>query len=215
MGKTALESKVFIGMLLLFSLTGVVGQFVLSFLESPLSTPHFILQFFSYFTILTNSLIAIYSFTLLFLPNSKLGRRFIRQHYSASLALHILVVGLIYNTILRYTWNPAGFQMIIDEFLHLVVPLLYIIYWVAFVPKTHLRYSSFFPWLIYPLLYIAVIMIIATRTKFYPYPFINVNELGWNAVFVNIILITAMYIILSLIMIGATKLLRKSTLKKD
>lgn len=210
MEKTALESKVFLGLLLIFSLTGMIGQFVISFLETPLSKSQFILQFFSYFTILTNSLIAIYAFTLFFLPDSRLGRRFSRQHYSASLALHIFVVGLIYNTILRFTWSPTGFQMIVDELLHLVVPLLYILYWAVFVPKTHLRYTSFFPWLIYPLLYITIIMTIATRTQFYPYPFINVNDLGWNAVSINIVLITVMYIILSLIMIGLTKLLRKS-----
>jgi hypothetical protein len=62
-------------------------------------------RFFSYFTILTNVLAA------LILTGVMLGHRgtfLSRPAVQAAIASYITIVGLVYVTILRHLWAPAG-----------------------------------------------------------------------------------------------------------
>ncbi|MBL7878732.1 MAG: Pr6Pr family membrane protein, partial [Chryseobacterium gambrini] len=52
------------------------------------------------------------------------------------------IVGLIYQFLLRSTWNPSGMQKLVDELLHSVIPLLVLIYWYWYENKNNLKYGS-------------------------------------------------------------------------
>ena len=57
--------------------------------------------------------------------------------------------------------------------------------WVLFVPKGTIRWRSALVWLLYPLVYAVYSLIHGAVTGFYPYPFINVGELGYDKMFLN------------------------------
>lgn len=180
----------------------VVLQFILSLENRKASTPETIIRFFSYFTILTNILAAIcYTSTLRSRNNF-----FSRPKVLTAAAVYITVVGLIYNLILRYIWDPQGLQFFADEALHLVNPILFILFWVLFVPKSGLNWTEVFPWLIYPFTYIVYVLVRGEFSGFYPYPFINVSELGFTVVIKNCLLITLVFVVLSLMYIGIGKI---------
>jgi len=142
-------------------------------------------NFFSFFTVLTNLLIALCCSFILLNPSSLLGRFFSKPVTLAAIAVYIFIVGLTYNIILRFTWNPQGLQKWVDEALHVVVPLLYIIFWLVFVPKGSLKWIYPFRWLIYPAVYLVYALLRGEFSGFHAYPFINTAELGYTRVLLN------------------------------
>src|SRR5260221_12793420 len=114
----------------------VVVQFYLLIVNRVESVPETVIRFFSFYTILTNILIALCFMVLLLKPKSGWGRFFSKPTTLTAIVVYITVVGITYNIILRFTWNPQGLQQVVDELLHVVVPLFFILYWFMFAPKS-------------------------------------------------------------------------------
>lgn len=153
-------------------------------------------RFFSYFTILTNTLVAVY-FSWNITKQNKTSSMPNNSGTLTAVTVYITVVGLIYQVILRHTWSPTGLQKITDELLHSVVPILVIVFWYFYENKTTLRLRQIPRWLIYPLIYLIYILIRGSFSHFYPYPFVNVDSIGLNKVLVNSTMITVLFIALS------------------
>ena len=136
-----------------------------------------IIRFFSFFTILTNTLVAIY-FTCAAVPEKKQLNILAQPGTLTAITVYIFMVGAVYQVLLRNAWNPEGMQMLVDELLHTVIPILVVIFWYAYESKGSIRYSNIFKWSLYPLTYLMYVMIRGQFSNFYPYPFIDVSKLG-------------------------------------
>ena len=111
------------------------------------------IRFLSYFTDLSNVLVAL-AMTLPWLaPDTLLGRFLSRPSVRAAILIYIAVVAVIYHYLLAKLWNPQGWQLVVDTIEHVVTPTLYALDWVLFVPKGTLNYRSVFIWLVFPLVY--------------------------------------------------------------
>jgi hypothetical protein len=201
--------KMFIALMVIIGWFALIAQFYITASLQVNPVPEMIIRYFSYFTIQTNLLVAICFTVLLFSRGSQWGIFFSRQQVLAAITVYIVIVGLIYNTILRFTWNPEGLQRIVDELLHSVIPVLALIYWLVFAPKNQLQWKSILPWLIYPFAYIIYVLIRGSISGFYPYPFINTTELGLNKVLVNSVGIAFIFTIMSLALVAVGKFLNK------
>lgn len=215
MNERTLEQRLYTGILTVICLFAVITQFVLHYRTSTVPPGETIIRYFTFFTILTNGFIAFHLVALTLFPNSRLGERLTRQSITASLAVHITVVALVYNTVLRFTWEPIGLQKVVDELLHLIIPILFVSYWIAFVPKTHLRWRSFWPWLIYPLGYVIIVLLRGRSSGYYPYPFLDVKKHGLNDVLLNSAYMTALFLVVSLIYIGLARTLGRRKRKNS
>ena len=163
----------------------------------------------SYFTVLSNILVAICLTFIILFKDSRLGLFFNKSSIQTAITISILVVGLIYNVALRGLATPAGLHRLADELLHVVSPLLFLGYWIFFVDKTRLEYKSAILWLSYPLLYV---LFIVTRGYFinqYPYPFIDVTLLGYPKAILNTAIILVVFWLLSLLFIFLARQTRK------
>ena len=187
----------------------LIGQFYITATNKETSVAEMLIRYFSFFTIQANIMVAVWFTVLLFSPNSKWGKFFSMQTTQAAITIYIVIVGLIYNTILRFLWAPSGLQQIVDELLHSVIPVFTFLYWLFFAGKHQLQWKSIFPWLIYPFAYIVYILIRGSISGFYPYPFINTTQLGLNKVLANSVGIAAVFIIASLVLVTIGKLLNK------
>lgn len=165
-----------------------------------------VVQYFSYYTILTNLMIAWVT-TILFIRREGTSKR---QKLLTAILVYIMTVGLTYNTILRSLWKPQGLQLLADNLLHSIIPVLYLIFWIFFVRKQSLQWKDIFPWLIYPLVYLVYVLIRGAYFGVYPYPFVDVVQLGYARVMLNSLGVTAMILLFSLLFVGISKLLRKS-----
>lgn len=167
-------------------------------------------RFFIFFTILSNLLVAASLTITLLIPYSKAGRYFSKPSVTASIALYILIVGLVYNSILRNLWSPAGLQRLADELLHVAVPVFYFLSWLFFAPKQGLQFRHAFYWLSFPAIYIVYALLRGKLEGFYPYPFIDVNKLGYGTVAINSLGMMLAFIITGSLLILLAKNIRSS-----
>src|SRR5690606_28643146 len=122
-------------------------------------------------------------------------KRVIRPGTLTALTIYIIVVGLVYQFVLRQIWEPTGLQKVADEFLHSVIPLLTVFYWVAYENKMGLSFRQIPKWLIYPTIYLIFIILRGYISGFYPYPFIDVSILEPQTVMINVITLIAIFLI--------------------
>lgn len=176
--------------------------------DSPLSVLTRIVNFFSFFTILGNLLVALSLSVCLLYPGSRMAGFFSRE--VPAIALYILFVGLGYNVLLRHVWDPQGWQKVADELLHLVIPLMYAIYWLAFVPKNKLPWSAIWPWMIFPLAYLAYSLVRGAITGLYPYYFIDAGKLGYPTALKYIAVLVAAFFIIAICIVATERLLAQN-----
>ena len=67
------------------------------------------------------------------------------------LTLAILLVGIVYATLLKGLHPLSGLGLIADHLLHDATPILMSIYWLLFVPRGRLRWSTPWWWVTFPL----------------------------------------------------------------
>jgi hypothetical protein len=159
-------------------------------------------NYFSFFTILTNLLVAM-GLTLSFaIPNSRLGRFLSRPVVASGTAVYIAIVGATYSLLLRSLWTPQGAQKLADIVLHDFVPVIYVAYWLIFVPKSALRWKDIFYWLFYPLGYFGYSLIRGAAIGWYPYPFIDANKLGYVRVLANAAMLVCSFLAVALLAVA-------------
>lgn len=188
----------------------VIAQFYLIIVHRTATLPETVVRFFSYFTILTNILVALSFTALLLRPGSQWRAFFSRPDVQTALAVYIAIVGLVYNLVLRATWNPEGLQRIVDELLHSAVPLLYVLFWFIYVSRHALEWKQVPYWLIYPFIYFVYVLSRGALSGFYPYPFINVKEHGYGPVLLNSLYIMCAFLLFSLLFVFIGKVRRKT-----
>jgi hypothetical protein len=179
----------------------LVAQMKLNIESKLVPLPEILTRYFSYFTLLTNLLVALVCTITIFSPQSAAGRFVTRYSTVTATTVYILLVGIVYNLVLRQIWEPTGLQKVVDELLHSVIPFLFLLYWVIYIPKQHVRATSFLPWLIYPLVYIIFILTRGSFSDFYPYPFVNLSKLSWQQVMINCVAIALAVALLSITLI--------------
>jgi hypothetical protein len=176
-------SRSFLIVIALAGWIGLVLQLIVSVRTGRANvTPawHSILFAMSYFTMLTNLLVAV-------LVSARVARISSRNVLSrpgtlAAAAVYILVVGIIYSLLLRTLWSPVGIHKAADVILHDVTPVLYLLWWLLFAPKGGLSWGDPLKWLAYPLAYLAFSIALGNFTGRYLYPFADLPALGLSAV---------------------------------
>ena len=161
-----------------------------------------LVSFFSYFTVITNTLVAVVLTCAVTDRESAARQWFLQPWVSSGIAVSIAVVALAYSILLRHLWHPQGWQFIADELLHDVMPLLFLAYWWLCVPKGTLRLKHLPLWLIYPLVYFVYALLRGHLLGAYAYPFIDVALLGYPQVFVNAGGILVGFVLIALLFIG-------------
>ncbi|MGH2649177.1 MAG: Pr6Pr family membrane protein, partial [Ginsengibacter sp.] len=137
---------------LLFALIGwfaVIAQYVLMIENRVTSVAETTIRFFSFFTILTNLLVALY-FTLLFFTKNENSKLIDKPGTLTAVTIYITMVGLVYQVALRHIWQPKGMQLIVNELLHSVIPVLVIIFWYLYETTRPIKYGQIPKWAIYP-----------------------------------------------------------------
>jgi hypothetical protein len=142
-----------------------------------------LIDYFSFFTIETNLLIAL-GLTI-FCARPQAEQFLTRPSVKSALVVYIIIVGVVYAVLLRNLWHPQGVRLLADMVLHDAIPFLYPFYWLAFLPKGSLRWSDPVWWLVFPVLYFLYSMLRGAAFGIYLYPFFDVAQLGFARVSMN------------------------------
>lgn len=160
-----------------------------------------VVNFFSYFTVLSNTLAAA-ALTAAGSPgHTAVARWFKRPWVAAGITVSIVLVGLAYNLLLRHLWQPEGLQRVADEILHDVMPVLFALYWWWAVPKGYLKVRHVLAWMVYPVAFFCYTLIRGSVIGTYPYPFLDVGELGFARVWMNAVGMLAAFVSLALLLV--------------
>lgn len=169
-----------------------------------------VINFLSYFTILSNLLIALCVTFSVFLSQIKTGIFFSGISVQTAITLYIFIVALVYNVILRGIWIVTGWQLIVDNLLHVLNPILYILYWLIFASKEKLSWKDGVCWTYFPLVYLIYSLIRGSVVNWYPYPFLNVTNLGYKKVLINVSFMIVLFFITGLLLIAINNKFRNN-----
>ena len=143
------------------------------------------LNFFSFFTILTNVLVAIALTLPVIGAGTRPGRWAASEGLRAGVTMYAVVVGLVYHFLLHATWNPQGWSYVANIALHYIMPTAILIDWLVFTPNGRLRWIDAGKWLAFPLIYGGWTLLHGALSGWYPYWFIDAGELGLGRTLIN------------------------------
>lgn len=155
----------------------------------PAPTAERVLRFFSYFTVQSNIVLAVGAVTLLLSPlRDGIGWRVLRLDG----VLGITVTGLIFVTVLLPIVELEGLAAWTNAGMHYAAPLLGLGGWLLFGPRPRVDSVTLARAVIWPVAWIAYVLILGEITAWYPYPFVDVNEHGYMRVLLNIVVVFAL-----------------------
>lgn len=167
------------------------------------------LRFLSFFTVLSNLLVALTaSFAVAGTP-SAIRDFFVSARVRGAAALCIGITCGIYYFVLAATWSPQGAQLLADVQLHYVVPALYLLWWGGCAVHGQLEWSDALRWLLFPLAFLAWVLARGAWLHEYPYPFLDVDTLGLDVVARNACAIGALFLLAGLVLIGFDRSARR------
>jgi hypothetical protein len=192
-----------------FSLILQISIAIPKYLQTGRSLAGTLIQLFSYFTILTNLFAATCLTSVLLIANVRIRKYFLQSHIFSAIALYITIVGLVYNLVLRSLWHPEGLSKLADELLHSVNPVLFVVYWLIYVPKANLKWTQALSWLWFPFIYSVYIFIRGNISHLYPYPFLDIDTWGLSRVAINSLLMLVAFLFFGFLFIWINRIMAK------
>jgi len=151
-----------------------------------------------YFTIITNLLVAVTMTAV------AMDRR-VSPFVLAGLALAIGLVGIVYLTLLRGLVPLEGAALLADTLLHYAVPIAMVLYWLLIAPKFGLRWHHPLLWSLYPLAYFGYALLRGSVDGRYPYPFMDVTQLGPGRTALNALGLASAFVVAGLAMVAFSR----------
>jgi hypothetical protein len=171
----------------------------------PTSSVHF----FSFFTILTNLLTAAALLAPVVAPDSGLGRFLDRPSVRTAIVGYIVIVGTVYYALLRKLDNATGLHLYLEYVLHYVMPPLFVLDWLLFVPKGEIGWRNGVDSLAYPIAYLAWTLAHGAFAGWYPYPFIDVLKLGYSRMLLNSAGLILAFLAIELLLVALDRLIKQ------
>ena len=153
----------------LLALAAIVIQFLTGQAHPPFSA----VNFFSYFTTLSNLLSAIVFLWAGISARRTMGVELMR----GAVTLYLSVVFIVYALLLSDI--PLGIlRPWINTVLHQVVPAAALFDWLCAPPEHRLELRRTAIWLAFPCLFLAYSLVRGARIDWYPYPFFDPSKVG-------------------------------------
>jgi hypothetical protein len=183
------------GLVALLALAGLVLEYQ-TYTAGYSGSPLFwrTLDYFSFFTVEANVLIALVAAAAAIPVAAPAVDRLLRPGISGAACLYALVSGVTYFLILRHQHHPTGLAIVSDNLVHYIVPAAFLALWLGWLPKGSLDARTLGRWLIFPAVYFAYALFRGPRTGFSPYPFIDVDRLGIGTVAVNVTALAVVFL---------------------
>lgn len=174
------NARIFAFLVAALAVASVVARFIYDQSSGDETPAETIWSLARFFTLLTNSLVAI-TFAM-----AAFRRDGVNPAWLAALTLAIILVGAVYHTLLAHLVNFEGLGWYADHGLHTVTPIACLAWWFVFAPKHTLTFRDLPMFIVWPCVYIAYALARGAQDGTYPYPFMNLNELSSAAVATNL-----------------------------
>ena len=183
-----------------FAATAVVvlaGVVIQLFVTAGLTTGFFdtklerTLNVFCFFTIQSNIIVGVTCLLLAMNPDrSSTAFRVFRL----TGVVAITVTGIVYHSVLAGLFDLDTWGLVADHALHTVVPVMAVVGWLMFGPRGQTSFRVARQATVFPIAWMIFTLIRGAFVDFYPYPFVDVNALGYARVLVNGVWVAALYL---------------------
>ena len=167
-----------------------------------------VLNFFSFFTIESNILGAAV-FTVAgwaaYQNRSIAKLAFLR----GASTLYMAITGIVYSLLLANADVQTPIPWV-NAVLHYIFPVLIVADWIIDPPKKTITFKKALKWLLFPVAYAAYSLIRGGYVHWYPYPFLNVDTLGYTTVAVNCVFVAVGGLAILAAIVGLPKLTKKN-----
>ncbi|MBS7670183.1 Pr6Pr family membrane protein [Croceicoccus gelatinilyticus] len=151
-----------------------------------------------YFTILTNAAVTVVMLRL------ALGR--VPGHrLMLALVTAIAMVGIVFHAVLADLQTFSGLDAVTNQGFHTVIPALTVLWWVVFGGTPGILWRDLAWVLPWPVVYTAYALVRGAVTGAYPYPFLDVAQIGGLMLGVNVLALTAIFLVVGAIFVGIAK----------
>lgn len=174
------------------ALAGVITQLYIIIINQ-----HSILNFFSYFTILSNTIASI----VFIISAMRLARGYVPNKFDDAIRggsiVYMIFVGIVFSILLRDV-DLGDLVPWINTVHHYVMPTAVIGDWILQPPRSKISTRTAFIWLVFPAVYVLYSLIRGAVTGFYAYPFFNPNiQNGYGGVTVYCVVMLLAFVALS------------------
>ncbi len=146
-------------------------------LVSHLASGFPVLNFFSYFTILCNSLAGVVLLLGAYLGATKADVPRWYDGLRAATVVYMAVVGVVFVALLRNV-DLGGLKPWINATHHYLMPVVMVVDWLVCRPRQGPDARSRMVTLVFPLVYVIYVLLRGAAVGWYPYPFLNPALVG-------------------------------------
>lgn len=157
---------------------------------------------YRFFTIITNTIVLVLA------GQVALTSRWPGASLPGGVTIWILAVGIVYHLLLSATHNPVGAEAWANQGLHTIVPVAFLLLWLAHAPKAPLGFGQPAIWTLCPLAYVGYAMGRASIDGVYPYFFLNPDKLGWGGVLAYVLGLGAAFFLAGALLVLAARLMK-------
>lgn len=147
-------------------------------------------NFFSFFTIESNLLAA---FVLLVVGVGMLAGKKARPQFAfirGAMTLYMVITGIVFALLLSGLEQRLQVTIPwVNMVFHQLMPIVVLLDWVLFPPKFTFKFRHTIWWLVFPLVYLVYTLVRGPLVDWYPYPFLDAQEVGWLYVIVTCVAI--------------------------
>jgi hypothetical protein len=202
--------RTFAALIAILALAGLVMQFEFAIVNpatQDVSVAERIVRYFSFFTVVSNWIIAIITAAIAIAPESRFSRRVKNGTVLTAAAVYISIVAVVYSLFLRSVVNAQSLHAISDHIVHDIVPPLFVLYWLIYAKKNDVQWLDPVKWLIVPVLYTAYSLLHGAFDNWYPYWFADVTKLGYPTALKNSGFVLIAFLIFGFIFAAIAKLI--------
>ena len=164
-----------------------------------------VLNFFSYFTNLSNLFAAVVLIVSAFFMLKQREPSAADDLMRGAAVLNMTVVGIVFAVLLRDV-DLGHLLPWVNTLLHYVMPVIVLLDWLYTPPGTAIGAKQMLQWQIFPLLYLVYIMVRGALVGWYPYPFLDPAKVnGYGNVTLYILGIVATFLLVSLLLLAAAR----------
>lgn len=149
---------------------------------------------FLYFTIVSNVLVAVVAGLLLRDPDRR-SPRFAALSLAA--VVNITITGIVYWLVLAASQENEGAAMLTNWLFHTVVPILGIAGWALCTPRGLIDRRVIMWSTTIPLAWLSMALVRGAVIDWYPYPFLDVSDIGYATALVNMAAVAAFFLVLA------------------
>lgn len=167
-----------------------------------------ILDYFTYFTIWSNIVVAVVMIMLFLRPTRD---SFAFRVLRLDSVLMIVVTGIVYNAILAGSAKLQGLETVSNTFDHVLTPIVTLLVWLFLGPRGWINWRVIGAAMILPIIWLAWALARGAVIGAYPYGFLDVATYGYGAVLVNVLGILVFAVVLCLVLWGVDWVIRRVT----